>query len=237
MKNVISISAAAVLVALAGIAQADEYFDATGDLFDNGFTHLDISSVVMTNDASNLFVTVNNVGDISSGSGTDWGKYLVFFDTQAGGRADPSNPWGRNIITNVETDFFIGSWVDSGGGAQFWGADVGANPWDLINDTFDGSGLISMDLSNAASGSVTYTISLSILGVGIGDVILFDVATTGGGDGDPGVDHLSRADMATPGWGDPSEAGQYSAYTLIPAPGAAGLLALGGLLATRRRRA
>lgn len=237
MKNVICISAAAGLVALAGTAQADEYFDSTGDLFDNGFTHLDISSVGITNDASNLYVTVNNVGDISSATGTDWGKYLVFFETQAGGRADPSNPWGRNIITNVENDFFIGSWVDGGGGAQFWGADVGPNPWDVMNDTGDGSGLISIDLSNAASGSVTYGISLSILGVGFGDVVLFDVASTGGGEADPGVDHLSRSDLATPDWGTASEAGQYSAYTLVPAPGAAGLLALGGLVAARRRRA
>jgi hypothetical protein len=78
------------------------------------------------------------------------------------------------------------------------------------------------------------TLSRALMGLTGNGTFTFDVLTTGGG-ADPGVDHLSRADQSTPGWGTTSVAGSFLSYT-IPAPGAAGLLALAGLAASRRRR-
>ncbi len=76
--------------------------------------------------------------------------------------------------------------------------------------------------------------SLASMNLSVGSVISFDVATTGGGN-DPGVDHLSRNVPATTGWGNPSVAGAFLTYTVVPGPGAFALLGLAGLVSRRRR--
>ena len=82
-------------------------------------------------------------------------------------------------------------------------------------------------------------ISLSSLGLSAGDVLEFDIFSTGGG-ADPGVDHLSRGDYSTDDWGNTSVAGQFLSYTIqvVPLPNSAAiaLLGLGGLGVVRRLR-
>lgn len=196
------------------------YNDSVGDLFDNGLSNLDISSVNVDHDDDNIYMTINLAGGI--GSGSDWGKYLVAFDAYDGGTG--SNPWGRNIDFNgTEIDRFIGSWPDSGGGL------LGYHHFDGWNETNDGISLIA-----DASGIMTYTISREWLGSDINS-FNFDVMTTGNGDWDPGVDHLSQSDMATSHWGEGSVSGEFLTYNL-PAPGALALLALAGCVRGRRRR-
>ena len=58
--------------------------------------------------------------------------------------------------------------------------------------------------------------------------------TTGNG-ADPGIDHLSRSDLSTTGWGETSSSGAFLTYNL-PAPGAIALLGIAGLAGSRRRR-
>ena len=88
-----------------------------------------------------------------------------------------------------------------------------------------------------AAGIQHLAVSLAALGLSAGDVLEFDVFTTGGG-ADPGVDHLSRIDEATPDWGTTSVAGAFLSYTVqaVPTPGSLALIGLGGLVAGRRRR-
>ncbi len=194
------------------------YSDATGDLFDNGLTNLDIAVVEVCNDATNLCITVETVGY------ENWTKYLIFFDTVDGGTT--SNAWGRPIDLTSEVDRFVGSWVDaSDNNVQNWG-------WDGAGWVLDGT--TSNDQSQIGANRVSFTVSLAWLGLGIGDTFAFDVATSGGGN-DPGVDHLSRMDPATLGWADPSTSGPFLTYTIVPAPGAAALLGLAGLASRRRR--
>ncbi len=85
-----------------------------------------------------------------------------------------------------------------------------------------------------SGNTVTWTVSLASLGVGAGQTFYFDIATSGGGN-DPGVDHLSRSDAATPGWGTASTAGGFLSYTVVPTPGALALLGVAGLVGRRRR--
>ncbi|MDX2117570.1 MAG: PEP-CTERM sorting domain-containing protein [Planctomycetota bacterium] len=225
MKKMMALAA---LVAATGAASAAQtYNDAVGDLFDNSFGHLDIRSVTLSNTATTLSITLNLNGNVSA---TTWGKYLFMFDINgnASGRAD--NPWGRSINTNGRlNDAFIGSWVDQNPDsfAQTW-RDTGG--WNQTNT-------VAIDRSLAAIGTIKYTINLADLGmVANGSTIYFDVMTTGDVGNPPGVDHLSVAGPATPGWGTESTAGNYVAYTLIPSPGTLALVGLGGLVAGRRRR-
>lgn len=230
MKAFVLMAAALV----AGSAQAVVYNDAVGDIFDTSFGHLDIRSVTMTNDASNLYVTFSLNGNVAA---TNWGKYCMLFDTKAGGN-NSGNPWGRNINPNYGplNDFWMGSWADSGGGAQLWRTKPD-NTWEgsEFASTYGNPG-ITQDLSLAAIGIVKFSIALSALGLQGGDTFKFDAITTAGGGSDPGVDHLSTSNLATPGWGSPSFSGDYLSYTVTPAPASLGLVAVGGLFVGRRRR-
>ncbi|MBZ0172744.1 MAG: PEP-CTERM sorting domain-containing protein [Phycisphaerales bacterium] len=223
----------AALAASAGLAAADVYSDSTGDLFDNGFTHLDIASVTMTNDATWLNISVQTAGDLDA---SNWGKYGVGINNGQGDPSDAGNGWGRPIDWNGQViTHWTASWADDGGsgfGGEVYNFNAG---WNLLGATWNGDTNVVGDDSGHAAGIQSWSVLLSDLGVGVGDTISFDVITSGGGGGDPGVDHLSRSDMATPDWSVASVAGTFSSYTIVPAPGALALLGVAGLVARRRR--
>jgi len=217
MKFRTNLAAFAAVTALGAAAQLNAaiYTDASNDLFDNGFANLDIESVQLTDDGVNLTIAV------TTRSFQNWTKYMMYFDTAAGGTS--SNGWNRPVNLTSDIERYIGSWVDApSDNAQFWA-------WGGSNWSLDGT------LTNSVSGNtVTWTVSLASLGVNAGDTFYFDIATSGGGN-DPGVDHLSRNDPATPGWGTASTSGSFLAYTTVPTPGALAVLGLAGLAGRRRR--
>jgi len=233
MRNLLM---AAAIASLAGAASADVYADTAGDINPatfGGFPHLDILQVEVTNDASFLYFDITVAGDLDA---TNWGKYLVGMDT---GRetGDTAGGWTRNISWGAGITDFVGTWADDGGsgvGGELHALNGGA--WGLTDATYAAGIDIVGDDSGHAAGTQRIAVSLAALGLSIGDSFGFDVATTGGGDGDPGVDHLSLAGEATPDWGTGSTSGQFLSYTVVPTPSSLALLGLGGLVAGRRRR-
>ena len=217
MKFRTNLAAFAAVTALGAAAQLNAaiYTDASNDLFDNGFDNLDITSVEVTDDGTNVTFAVTTRGF------QNWTKYMFYFDTAAGGTN--SNGWGRPVNLTSDIERYVGSWVDQpSNNAQFWA--WGGSGWSLDNT-----------LTNSVSGNtVSWTFSLAALGVNAGDMFYFDIATSGGGN-DPGVDHASRNDPATPGWGTASTSGSFLAYTTVPTPGALAVLGLAGLAGRRRR--
>ena len=209
-----SLIVCAIAASVASAASADSYTDASLDLFDNGFDNLDITGVNMSDDGVNLTIAVTTRGF------QNWTKYMMYFNTTGAGTT--SNGWGRPVNLTSNIDYYIGSWVDApSDNAQFW--------------SWTGAWNQTGTLTNSVSGNtVSFTMSLASLGLSAGQTIYFDVATSGGGN-DPGVDHLSRSDAATPGWGTASTSGNFLAYTTVPAPGAIALLGLAGLAGRRRR--
>ena len=207
------------LVLCASAQASVTYQDTVGDLFDNGLGNLDITSVDVSHDEGNVYMSINLNADIAS---ANWGKYLIAINAFDDGTG--SNPWGRNIDFGGEgIDRFIGSWADGGGGAL---------GYHHFTDWYEQSG-VSVDFSDASSGAIHYTISRDWLGAPY-DSFKFDVMTSGGSSFDPGVDHLSRSDQATGGWGETSYSGDFLVYDL-PAPGALVLLGLAGIMRSRRR--
>ena len=204
-----------VAASLASMANAAVYTDSTFDLFDNGLDNLDITGVDVSDDGTNLSIAVTTRGF------QNWTKYMMYFDTAAGGTT--SNAWNRPVNLTSNIDHYLGSWVDSpSNNTQFF--SFAGNAWNYTGT-----------LTNSVAGNtVTWTVSLASLGVSAGQTIYFDVATSGGGN-DPGVDHLSRSDAATPGWGTASTSGNFLAYTVVPTPGALALLGVAGIVGRRRR--
>ena len=214
-------------VAMGSAAMADIYTDTTGELFDNSFAHLDISSVAVSHTAMHITFDVELVGNINA---TNWGKYCIGINTGAA-NSDTTNGWGRNVSWGGQAiNYWVGTWADTGGEVrQMTGANNGSN--NLIDATYNGG----TQMTVTASGfHQIITFSRASIGFTGNGTILFDVLSTGGG-ADPGVDHLSRSDMSTPGWGTTSVSGNFLAYT-IPTPGSLGLMGLASLAVIRRRR-
>jgi MYXO-CTERM domain-containing protein len=211
----VGVLASSAHAGLAGNSQ--NYNDAFLDTFDNGLDNLDIGLVTMSDDGVNLTISVETRGF------QNWTKYMIYLDTAAGGTT--SNAWGRPVNLTSEIEHYIGSWVDApSDNAQLW--------------SWGGSWNQTGTLTNTVSGNVvSWTMSLASLGLSGGETIYFDIATSGGGSNDPGVDHLSRSDLATSGWGEASTSGDFLAYQVsgVPAPGAIALLGLAGLAGRRRR--
>src|SRR6185295_15951820 len=134
-----------------------------GDNFD-GNANMDISSVNVTDDGTNISFAITLNGSI--GAGTDWGKYVIGINTNnaTGDFSSPvGNPWGRNIAMADGTDAWVGSWVDGGGGFQPWTYAGGS--W-----TQNGSGGPVL-----GANSTTITTSLASLGLVAGQSFKFDV--------------------------------------------------------------
>jgi hypothetical protein len=218
--------AAVLALSAASPARASTvYSDTTGDNFD-GNAHMDIASVEVSNDATNITFTINLNGSIANPN--DWGKYLIGIDTNAatGDTGTPvGNPWGRNIRMASGMDAFVGSWVDGGGGFQPWVFGAG---W-----TQNGSGSPVL-----GTNSTTITTSLASLGLVTGQTFNFDVYSSGGNGGDSANDALANPAQSVAGWSGPYDsAALMDSYTVsVPEPMSLSLLGFAGLAATRRRR-
>ena len=208
-------------------AFADIYSDPVGDIA-TGNRNLDITSVEMTHNGSDLLVTITV--DLLD---ADWGKYMVFMDFGDNfqgnfGAPDNNNPWARNVSGHAGFDAFTGIWLDDNGGGMSQHSFTGGS-W-AENYT---SPLVNIDYgaNSFTLGYMDYVYYLQNYGV---TEIGFEVGTTGGNVGDPAIDLLGNEDVQF-GWGHGSSITDLQYFT-IPAPGALALLGLAGLAGRRRRR-
>jgi hypothetical protein len=184
-------------------AQARVYSDASSDLFDNGLANLDILSVEVTNDSSNITITVTTRGY------ADWTKYLIGIRTAAASSSSTTgNAWSRPASYAEGINFQIAAWVDGATPtAQYIAYTSGAWNWGVATTA-------TMDLTQTAANKVSWTVSLASLGLALGDIVKFDVGTSGG-DGNGFIDALSTSNLTTTGWGVASTGGALLTYTTI----------------------
>jgi hypothetical protein len=161
----------------------------------------------------------------------DWGNYLLFINVWDGyGSGDNDNPWGRNISGLAGADYFSGSWVNGGGGVDPYYSAPDGSGW--YNEGDFSSTDFSIDWTTS---TITWSLNNLVTSLeedyGIFDID-FEVATTGGGWGDPAIDLLGGEGG---NWGEGST-GAWTNYefSTVPAPSALALLAVAGL--ARRRR-
>ena len=226
-RGAVVVMAVALLAAAAPRANATTYTDSTGENFTGaGGGILDITSVEVNNDANDIIFKINLAGNPVA---TDWGKYMVGIDSVAGGDTSTTgNGWVRPINMPAGMDYWLGSWVDSGNGAE---AYKYTGSWGLLNATYATAGALS--ISKDAS-SVTLTYDLASLGLSIGSTFNFDVYTSGGGSGDSAVDALANPSQSISDWPGPYSSTLVDSYTVVPEPSTLTLVALGGLMLVGR---
>ena len=222
---------------LAVSASAAIYNDSTGDIdpgIANGGGTLDILSMEVTHNATDLMFSLTVNGNITT---TDWGNFMI--GISAGGTGTPTgNGWVRPINLDSPTtdmDFWIGSWVNTGGGSQFW--SYNGTSWN--NDGALSAVGGSFSLTPGTTSVLDYMVPLAALGLSSSDTFYFDAYTSGGGVTDSAVDALSNPNVSITAWDQTytSSGSTLSSYT-IPEPATMSLLGLGALsvLGLRRRR-
>ncbi|MFM7242796.1 MAG: PEP-CTERM sorting domain-containing protein [Planctomycetaceae bacterium] len=179
------------------------YTDAVGDI-DGGIITgngtLDILGMEITTVGSDLNFKLTVNGNVST---TDWGKFMIGIGSyNAPLGTTTGNGWNRPInlqytpngfLTPAGMDYWIGSWVDGGGGSQLW-------TWDGSAWTGPAS-LSSYSVTPGATSDINYTVALSALGLAPGDQFTFDAYSSGGGSGDTAIDALANPNVAVTSWG------------------------------------
>lgn len=264
MKKFLVFSLAAAAVALGASVFAAQgttspYTDAIGDI-DSGLATaggtLDITGMEISAVGGDLIFALTVNGDVSS---TNWGKFMIGIAPFSATGTTTGNGWARPINMALSPtgspspqgmSYWIGSWVDGGGGAQLWTL-AGGTSGGGTGGAWSGPGAPGFSIAPGATSTMTYTVPMSSLGVGPGDTFSFDAYSSGGGDGDTAIDALANPNIAVTSWGETytsqplafSGPGLNSFTIPVPEPstvllsasGIAGT-AIGGRLLRRRRR-
>lgn len=216
----------ALVLGVGFAAHATTYTDAVNDgaLVGTGGGILDITSVEVSDTGTDLIFKINLNGDPVT---TDWGKYMIGISSTGGG-STTSDGWSRPITMNPGMNYWVGSWVDSGNGAQIWNYTGTWNQQSAIG----GINPDNLSISKNAS-SVTLQFAFAGLGLSAGNSFTFDVYTSGGGGSDGAVDALSNPNQTIANWGDAYQSASpyLSSYTItpVPEPTTLALLGLGSL--------
>ena len=104
------------------------YPDTVGDQAGSGDSEVDIRSVEVTNDATNISFKITLVGDIAA---ANFGNYHIGFDTVPGGKTTTGVAWGNTFGMSSGMDYWLGSWVNFGGGSELhqYTGDGTSNVW------------------------------------------------------------------------------------------------------------
>jgi hypothetical protein len=226
LVNKLTILGLLLLQAFAASAMAGViYNDTVGDVAvpGNPYPHIDITSVDVSNTATDLTLKINLNGDPIA---TDWGKYMVGIDSVAGGDT-AGNGWGRPISMSSGMDYWLGAWADSGNGLEVrkWNG----SSWDLQSASYNVAPPLATPTKTTSS--ISLVVPLAYLGLVPGNTFTFDVYTSGGGGGDSAVDALGNPSPSVTNWGDAYNSGNnVRSYTVaVPEPATFALVALGTL--------
>jgi hypothetical protein len=191
----------ALLIATA-MSQAETFNDATGDSYTNDPV-LDITGTTVSMVGEDIRIQIHLAGNPTIQT---HGKYMVAI--QGAGGSTGSNPWLRPISINGGMKYWIGSWVDWGGGVQLW--KYNGATWEQINTN-------SPTLS---ANSVMLQIPASEIGATAGTNLKFDVFTSIGGEGsaDGAADALSQSTQTITAWTQSFTSNPLQYSIPLPAP-------------------
>ena len=214
------------------------FTDSPTDAYASADGTAEILSMEVSNTTSDLRFSLTVGGNVAT---TDWVKFLVGISTGQGPSTTTGNGWGRPINMNSPVggmNYWMGSWVDSGGAAQFF--SYSGSAW-------VGGTAPAFSITSGSNSVINLTIPLSAIGISLNDTIYFDAYTSGGNNTDSAIDALANPTQSITAWDQTytsevktgsAAPGIYS-YTAVPEPTTYALLTLGALgvagYAARRR--
>jgi hypothetical protein len=243
---------------------ASPYTDAHSDQVGSTNVLRDIWGATITNDATNLIITIqfNPTANMASGGAFNYGVGITTGDPSAGGDLQTNatthgNPYNRTL--SIDSTFGgMTDWIGifgaggSGNGTSpyssygfndyFWTPSSTTPPgaWTKVETQASGMPLFNGSGSNDSTITVTVPMSdFSNLSLTPGATFDFDIYSTGTSAGQTAYDSLADQ-SATNGTNSPTT--QYNGTTLdsytiqsVPEPAALGLLGLGGIGLLKRR--
>jgi hypothetical protein len=258
MKKILlsSVATAAFAVSTSFAIQGTNspYTDAVGDISTNVSSAsgtLDILGMEVTNNASDITFRLTVNGNISTNTGgADWGNFMIGISTGSTASTNTGNGWVRPIQLNSPLggmDYWVGSWVNAGGGSQLWSYTGGTNGGGTGGAWSGPAGLTAYSFLAGSNSTITYTATLASLGLAVNDTFYFD-AYSSSGDGTGAIDALANPNVTINDWTQPytsSTTGDggfgLNSYQVVPEPSTYALLALSALglagYAARRRAA
>lgn len=178
------------------LGQIITYTDSQGDI-DPGIATaggtLDIVAMEVSNTATDVIFTLTVNGNITT---TDWGNFMIGIATTKTIGTTTGNGWNRPI--NMEApgakgmNYWIGSWVNSGGGTQLW--SYNGTSW------AGPAAIAGHSMTPGAQSTITYTVTANSLGLVSGDFFYFDAYSSGGGGTDGAVDALADPNVSITSW-------------------------------------
>ncbi|MHC1736586.1 MAG: T9SS type A sorting domain-containing protein [Ignavibacteriaceae bacterium] len=175
------------------------YNDVSGDIdpgLATGGGTLDILSMEVSHTATDFIFKLTVNGNVST---TDWGKFMIGIATGNTSGTATGNGWGRPINLDgpgtADMNYWIGSWVDGGGGGQLWS-------YDNVTFSWVGPGaLAGFSFTEGATSTITHTVSHASLGITTAPgTIYFDAYSSGGGESDGAIDALAKPTVTISDW-------------------------------------
>lgn len=264
MKKMSFILSAALAIVAIGMAvfavegSSSPYTDAIGDI-DPGITTangtLDIVGMEVSNTPTDITFRLTVNGPVND---PNWAKYMIGIATGKTDGTQSGNGWGRPINLSYDNDpfaanvlgmnYWVGSWVDGGNGSEVYSFDDTATTWTRLGATWDaGTYPYPYIVTPGAQSTIEWQFPLSLLNLTAGDLMYFDVYSSGGGGGDSAIDSLANPNISVTGWGGPYTSyatvaggpGLNSYIVQVPEPSTIAMAAgaaLGGLVMLRRRK-
>ena len=243
---------------------ASPYTDTAGDQVGSTNAARDIQSATITNDSTNLYITIylNPLATLGTVS-FDYGIGLTTGNSNAGGDTSADSTYHGNAYKRtISIDSSFGGMQDWIGLFPAGGAGTVASPWTSygFNDyVFSGTPAAPVwtNIENVASGEPMgtqdsdtglSTISLTVpmsdfastIPMAVGDTFDFDIYSTGTSAGQTAYDSLADQSATN---GTNSGTTQYNgvvldSYTVVPEPASIAFVAVAGLgMICRRRQA
>jgi autotransporter-associated beta strand protein len=221
-KNPAMLLVAAAVCCSPGVSKAvSTYIDSTGDYAGGsatappaGDSYMDIASVVITNNSTNIFFQINlatsdggHATNITTDTTQSYGKYQIGLETMPGaGNTAVSNPYNP-IGISTGMNYWIDQWTNQTTGGTMANPDTGdgqvfaysGGAWTQVA----GNGLATDVAGNPqflqttlGTTSITTSVSLAALGLSVGNSFNFDAWSTYDG-GVGAVDALDSGPNAT----------------------------------------
>lgn len=158
---------------------------------------LDVQDLYAARSGSDVYIAMTINGNITT---TDWGNYMFYIETDnATNKAENGNGngWNRPIQpagtggSGFRPTYWIGSWVNSGGGVQLWN-------WN--GSAWGQAGTPAIAFVGGATSTLEYRIPWTDLGSP--NSIQVVGMSSGGGGGDTAIDSVPAGNPDPVNWGD-----------------------------------